>query len=133
MSSNSLLRELGLAQVDVVGLLGLLQLLRVGGEVRLQLLQLARERAGQLHVAGAVVGEDAALQILRARGLPFDLHLEPLGDARHPRERQVVLRHLLAELVARRFHQRFGIGFFEAADEQSEKAAEQPSDAGKHG
>ena len=88
-------------------------------EIGLELLQLARERAGQLEVAGRVVGEDAPLEILRARGLPLDLDLQPLGDAGHLGERQVVLRHLLAELLARRFHQRFGIRFLDAADEQA--------------
>ena len=41
----------------------------------------------------------------------------------------VILR---AELLARRLHQRFRIRFFDAADEQAEKAPEQPSDARKH-
>ena len=58
------LDDLGLPQVVLVGLLGLLQLLGVRRQVDLQLLQLARERAGELHVAGRVVGEDAALEVL---------------------------------------------------------------------
>ena len=65
------LRELRLAHVRVVGFLGLLQLGGVDGEVGLELLQLARERAGELHVAGAVIGQDAPLELLRAVGLAF--------------------------------------------------------------
>ena len=65
------LRELRLAQVGFVRLLGLLELRGVDAEIGLQLLQLARERAGQLQVAGAVVGEDAALELLRAPALTF--------------------------------------------------------------
>ena len=64
-----LLRHLRLAQVGLVGLFGVLQLLGVGGEVALQLLQFAGEPSGELHVAGAVIGENAPLEILRARGL----------------------------------------------------------------
>ena len=65
------LRELGLPEVRLVGLFGLLQLLESTVEVGLELLQLARERAGQLHVAGAVVGQDPPLEVLRRAALPF--------------------------------------------------------------
>ena len=69
---------------------------------------------------------------LRPRRLHGDLALQPFGNAGHPREREVVLRHLRAELGAGRFHERLGVGVLETADEQTEKAAEQTADAGKH-
>ena len=64
--------------------------------------------------------------------LPDDLALQPLGDARHARKGEVVLRHPAAELLPRRLHQGLRVGFFDAADEQPEKATDQPSDAPKH-
>ena len=78
-----------------------------------------------------VVGENPPLEILGLR-LGLDLALEALGDARHAGERHVVLRHLGAELVAGSRHERFRVGFLDAADEQAEKSADQASDACKH-
>ena len=109
---------------------GLSQLLGVG-QIPLSF-SLACERAGEIHVAGAMVGENPPLELLGTRGLRAHLALEALGDPRHPREREVVLRHPRAEFLARCFHERFRVRFFDAADEQPEKAAEQPSDAPKH-
>jgi len=76
-----------------------------------------------------MVGQDAALEILRARCLSLDLGFQPLGHPGHAGEGEVVLRHLIAELLARSFHQRLGIARLDAADEQSQKAAEQPADS----
>jgi hypothetical protein len=81
---------------------------------------------------GAVIGQDAALELLRAAGLEVHLALQPLGDAGHLGERQVVLRHARAELLPGRLHQRLGVGLLETADEQAEEAADEPSNARKH-
>jgi hypothetical protein len=79
-----------------------------------------------------VVGEDSPFELLRTVRLELHLPLQPLGDARHPREREVVLGHLVAEVGSGRFHQRFGVGLLDAADEEADETAEQASDAGKH-
>ena len=44
------------SQFGLIRLLGFLQLLGIGAEIRLQFLQLPRERAGKVPVAGTVIG-----------------------------------------------------------------------------
>ena len=55
-----LLRDLGLAEVVLIGLLGVGEFLGVVGQVGLEFLEFAGQRAGEVQVAGAVVGQDAA-------------------------------------------------------------------------
>ena len=101
-----LLGDLGLAQVGLVGLLGVGQFLRVGGQVGLEFLQLAGQAAGQLQVAGPVVGHDAALQVLgpvRSCILIWLLSRSAMPAMRA--RAMVVLGHAVAEFLPRRLHQ----------------------------
>jgi hypothetical protein len=78
------------------------------------------------------MGQDAAFELLRPIGLRLDLAFEAFGHARHLGQREVVLRDLRAKLLPGRLHERLRIGVFDPADEQPEKASEQPSDAPEH-
>src|SRR5262245_57098614 len=76
-----------------------------------------------------MVRENPPLELLRPRCLSFDLVFQAFRNTRHLSQSEVVLRHLVAEFLPCRFHQRFRIAFFQTADEQPEESPNQPADS----
>ena len=74
-----------------------------------------------------MIRQDPSLQFLGAARLRLDLVLQTFGNSGHLRQCKVVLRHFVAELLPSRFHQGFGIAFFQPADKESQKSPEQPA------
>ena len=116
----------------LVGVFGLLELLAVLFELRVDRLQAQRVLAGGRLVAGAQVRGGLGAQVLL---LGFELaHLahDALAQPGVRREALVEVRDLLAQVLLLQLEQRFRIAAFDAGDEQREEPFDEIRESAEH-